>query len=282
VTNPTMLGSVDFSSTPSTSNPFHPEDLAISPTGRYVVVSDGYSYCTYRVNLGVASIDVTSRNLVQYLTLASPKQAQNVSVDNYGNVFVGDYCNRRLYLLRIDSNGALTDTGATFDFSYAPFNSYVSPDSSRLFVVGEGGITVFQINGAGSITKILESTTVGKIQSMAFSPDGTKVFLGDYSTSPDRIIVANTNNLTVITTVDILTDQTAGYFDVDVMSVEPNGQKLYMGNMADGTTRTNKVTVVNLDDYVLSTIDLASDSVPTALAFRGVYRFDLRLPLVLR
>ena len=47
-------------------------------------------------------------------------------------------------------------------------------------------------------------------------------------------------------------------------------------------TGTNKVMVLNLNDYSQTTIDLAPASYPTAIAFRGVFRFNLYLPLILR
>lgn len=283
IENPIVSGFLDFSSIPSPNNPFNPEDLAITVDGQYIVVSDGATDdCGYVVNSGVASIQVGNRTPIQYLTLESPKQAQSIAIDKFGNVFVGDWCNKKLYVLKLNNNGTLTDTGMEIDLPFKPLNSCVSPDSSRLLVVGSNGVRVYQIIGQGSITQIRESLALGKIQSMAFSLDEERIFLGDVSTSLDRIIVANINDLSVITTVNLLSDLTGGFYGVDVMSIVPDGQKLYMGNMSKHGLTTNKLMVLNLSDYSLSSLDLADTSVATATTFRGVYRIDLYLPMLMK
>jgi sugar lactone lactonase YvrE len=276
--SPQPLGAVDF-----TASGFNPADLALSPDGRYVLVSDGArSDCSYGTDKGLASLWVADRRLVQYLALPSPRQAQSVAVDRFGNVFAGDYCNRRLSVLRLGDDGTLAVTGVEFSLPFAPYNVAVSPDSSRLVVVGRGGVSVYRITGPGGVVHLFDNLTLGNIQSVTWSPDGRTVFLGDYAPSPDRLIVARAEDLGVVRTVSLLSDVSAGFYGIDVLSLTPDGRWLYIGNMARSGAPTPKLMVLDLSDYSLRGIDLAPNSLPVATAFRTLVQFRVSVPLLLR
>ena len=283
--NPQIIGEVDFSSTPDASHPFHPEDLAITPNGKFVLASDGKeNEGGYDIDMGVASIDVQTETLVEFLILDPNKQAQSVSVDKYGNVYAGDNANQKLYILDIDlSTGALSDSGIEFDLPFAPLNSYTSPDGDNLIVVGKGGLVVFNINGAGdiiqgqSITDLDGDGNDDDIQSAAYSADGTALYLADNSTDPDRVIIMDVNPDGTLsfsgTTIDLLTDFTKGWFGIDVMALEPDGNTLYIGNMSDGDEQgdivTNGLMILDLTTYQLTTMALPG-AIPTATAFKKI------------
>jgi len=280
---PQVSAEVDFSNIPTSTDPFYPEDLALTPDEKYILVTDG-GECSYDIAHGVASISVQTQTFVQYLTLSSPKKGQSISIDKYNNVYVGDYCENKLYMISIDSvNGTLTDTGIEISLPITPFNSYISPEGDKLIVIGTYGVVIFEINGPGSITQKqfipdLDGDTVAdRLQSSSYSADGTKIYFGDRSASPDRIIVMNIeqdDSLSFSETIDILTDHKRGFYGVDVMQIEPKGEKLYMGNMSSGggtgAVTTNEVMILDLSDKTLSTVALGIDSHPAGIAFKGV------------
>ncbi|MFN8533083.1 MAG: hypothetical protein U0556_06020 [Dehalococcoidia bacterium] len=282
IDHPKLKDSIDFRAVPTTTPSFHPEDIAITPDGRFAVVSDGaMASCGYSIAQGIATINLTTRTLKQYLTLSKPKVVQSVSVDKYGNVYGGDYCNQKLYVLTLGSDGTVADTASEFALDIRPLNSYVSPDSRQLFVTGFKGVEVYQIEGPGKITASAKNLTLGNIQSMAFSADGTKGYLADIASTPDRIIVLDTRTLQPLRTISLLSNCAGGYYGTDVTAITPDGKKLYVGNLAAaGSCDTStKLFVMDLDDYHTGAIDLGPDSAPAATAFRGLFRFDFYVPL---
>ncbi len=288
ITNITSVSEVDFSSTPSASSPFQPYDITITPDGNFALLSASSSKtsegefssssCSYSSSMGVASVDMRNKTLTQYLTLDSPKQSDNISADIFGNVFVGDYCNKKLYLLQIDTTtGLLTDTGIEFTLSFGPVNSYTSPKGDNLIVTGWGGIVVFRTDGLGDITE-LQNITDYSIQSAAYSPDGKTAYFGDINASPDRIVVMDINTDGTLTpngtefTLD--TNMVRLFLGIDTISLNGEGTKIYAGNMGNPDTEfetlpVTGVMVIDLSSGNAGTVTLGESAMPTALAFQG-------------
>ncbi len=196
----------------SVTTPMAAGDIAISPDGRFALVSGG-SPSPY-----IAVIDLRSRTLA-YTVEMGTAQAQAVDIAPNGTVVVADYVGGAegrsfVHALYPDASGQLTVTGS---YSYAlamdgelidpsstmtlptPSNVVIAPDGQTVFVCDatpynndpETGhvadpryaVGIYQIVAPGvlSFTSVIANLTRAT-QSIAFSPDGTQAYLSRHGT----------------------------------------------------------------------------------------------------
>jgi YVTN family beta-propeller protein len=228
---------------------FSAEDVALSPDGRWVLVTDGSSVAR------VASIDVLNRELVQ----TQPVQgAQAVAVAADGEtVIVTDADHDQVHLLRLNpEDGTLTYAGQRLRTGDVPINVAISPDGTTALVANfwEESVTVLRIDGPGDVVRIGEvSHLPGGQQSIAFSPDGGRAYVLSIDPDPDQLSVLHVNGPGEITDsgirIDLHTRAVAGFYGIDCLAVSPDGQKAYVGNPSDWGNPIDEVTIVDLIEY---------------------------------
>jgi len=254
---------------------FSAEDIALSPDGRWALVTDGGPGSTK-----VASIDVLNRRRVQ--TLVGPR-AQAVAVAADGEtVLVVDTEYERVHLLHLNpEDGELTYTGQHRTTGDRPFNVAISPDGRTALVANfwDDTVTVLQIDGPGDVVRIGELGGLpGGQQSIAFSPDGSKAYVVSLEPDPHQLSVLNVNGPGDVTDsgirIELRTRTWWGFYGVDCLAVSPDGGKAYVGNPNVLEERAiDEVTVVDLIGYRV-TGQIPVGRYPVGIAF-----FTSREPL---
>lgn len=241
---PSVLGSVVTT--------FSAEDIALSPDGRWALVTDGGA------RPRVASIDVFNRKLVKTLTVTG---AQAVAIAADGEtVLVADTDSNRVHLLHLNpEDGELTYAGQNRRTGVVPINVAISHDGRTALVANfwDDTVTVLRIDGPGDVVKIGELRGLpGGQQSIAFGPDGSKAYVVSIDPDPDQLSVLNVNGPGDVTDsgirVKLHTRARCGFYGIDCLAVSPDGRKAYVGNPCDDPNWGNaidEVTVVDLIDY---------------------------------
>jgi len=218
---PALLGSVTTSymdtSTPPVEVPVYAEDIAITPDGRYALVTDG------GFSPKIFVIDIASRTMASVFddtdAVAVPPishQHQSVAVAPDGRtVLTVDYFSRKVYVLTLGADGHLTFVNA-LDASvpvwdpvaseniptFGPVNVEIAPDGKTAIVAGvpenwkdkagtipaDMAFPVLKIASPGVVTlnQVLTATTALKgSQSVAFNRGGTKTYVMCTQPLPD-------------------------------------------------------------------------------------------------
>lgn len=241
---PTLLGSVVIH--------FSAEDIALSPDGRWALVTDGGTQNR------VAVIDVLNRQLVQ--TLIGPVvQAVAVAADGE-TVLAVETNGDRVHILHLTpETGELTWTGEHRRTGTRPINVTISPDGRTALVANfwEHTVTVLRIDAPGDVVRIGELIhLVGYPQSVVFSPDGTRAYVASvHPRHRDQLSVLNINGPGDVVDsgirIQLDTRETCGFYGVDTLAVSPDGEKAYVGNpcVFEAQNPSDKVTVVDLINY---------------------------------
>ena len=255
---PVELGSVLIPSSATA------EDLALSPDGRWVLVTDGGGAER------VTSIDVLNRERVQTQPVPG---AQAVAVAADGEtVIVIDTDRDQVHVLRLNpEDGTLIYAGQRLRTGDVPINVTISPNGRTALVANfwDDTVTVLRIDGPGDVVRIGELRYLpGGQQSIAFSPDGGKAYVVSIDPDPDEFSVLNINGPGDVTDsgvrIDLDTSAPSGFYGVDCLAVSPDGSKAYVGN--PGGNPIDEVTIVDLIDYsVTGQIDVGR--YPVGIAF---------------
>lgn len=289
LTDPTAPGSPD-----NVTLSFFPEDIAITPDGRFAVVTDG------GFSPSIAVIDIANRVLVEDI---QPTTADNTAV--YMNavavaadgrtVLTIDYSGGLVNTLTIDSAGHLTYAGAidiSPDNTLRPVNISISPDGRTAIVaavasgdntadtIANMGFPVLRITAPG-VVEFVGLTAAGDdfiaAQSVAFNPAGTKAYVNCVRAMPDpaidntddpayprnAIVVLNVTAPGVVgnsgTSIPVELIGRSQLFGVDTLAVAPNGRDLYVSNMTLSGAKNH-----------IQVVDLATESVAGTIAFDNV------------
>jgi DNA-binding beta-propeller fold protein YncE len=243
---PAVLGSV--------LTTFSAEDIALSPDGRWALVTDGSGKDR------IASIDVLNREVVQ--TLVGPRMAQAIAIAADGEtVLTADTDNDRVHVLHLSpEDGELTYTEQHLITGDAPINVAISPDGRTALVANfwDDMVTVLRIDGPADVVKIGELGHLpGGQQSIAFSPNGQEAYVVSVDPDPDQLSVLDVKGPGNVTDSGIKIDLDTrawwcGFFGVDCLAVSPDGSKAYVGNPCDNPNWGNpieEVTIVDLIEY---------------------------------
>ncbi len=282
VTNPTipyLLGAVNCS--------FFTEDTAITPDGKYALVTDG------GLSHWIASIDIATRTLIENVTAAAGAQAVAIAPD--GTIVTIDYFGIKIQTLKIDAAGHISN-GSVYDIPYSVMNGVnvtersvnvgIAPDGETVLVmpVASNATLVYRISSYATLTYVGKVTGLpafwyvddpnnndtaywrGSRQSVAFSDDGKKAYvinngIADIDAEEwynNTISVLNINgpgsvSLSKAYAATLHQNSSSQLFGVDVLAVAQN--KLYVGNptISGGTSYLN---VVNLDNFNVKTIQI--------------------------
>jgi len=246
---PSFLGSVTLS--------FFAEDIALTPDGRYALVTDGGFSPT------IAVIDVQNRLLIEEYTDGAGNSFQAVAVAADGTtVLAVDYFGAKVNTLTLDDLGHLTYVG-NLDISNGgtlnPVNVSISPDGKTAIVATVANAVLPAVPADNMRYPVLEITAPGVVefksfvvttnrltacQSIVFNPRGTKAYALSNQEDPDPLDLIAPNNAiveldvagpgavsdaTVTTSVDFI--GSSQLFGVDTLAIDRTGRYLYVSNM---------------------------------------------------
>jgi hypothetical protein len=236
------------------------EDVAISPDGRFGVVSDGSSLTSEFL---IFFDPQTFTSYSAYALQTHGANAQAVAIASNGTVIACDFSYDRIVFGRVNSSytGLVSeDTLPVVD----PLNVSISPDGTTALVasIWAKRLGIFQITGAGTVVPGVPTFLSLGVppQSIDYSPDGRKAYIACLTSVPYTQDQFSWINVTAPGRVSMGASPVAsffstcygGYFGVDILSVAPGGNWAIAG--------TNNVPghfdpqLVNLNTYAVSSI----------------------------
>lgn len=254
---PTLLGSLKIS--------FFAEDIAITPNGRFALVTDG------GFAPKIAVIDIASRTLVEeYDASAASRSHQAVAVTPDGQtVLTVDYAAGKVHVYTLSAEGHLsysTSIDVSHGSKLGPVNVAIAPNGKTAVVAShcssadDMGFPVLNITGVGLASTsgiVVPSQRLIGAQSIVFSHHGSKAYLNciqepdGSGTTPNNVIeeldIAADGQVSdggVLATVDFA--GTSQLFGVDTMAVDYARNWLYVSNMTVAGGKSH-VQVIDLE-----------------------------------
>jgi len=267
---PRLLGSLKIS--------FYAEDIAITPNGRFALVTDGL----YTPKIAV--IEIASRTLVEeYDASVAGRSHQAVAITPDGRtVLTVDYFGGKVHAYTLSDDGHL-NFSTSIDISHGgtlkPINLSIAPDGKTAVVATASNsaatmaFPVLKITGAGLASTsgiVTPSRRLIGSQSVVYSRNGRKAYLNCVQ-EPDG---SGTTLSNVIEVLDIANDSQASdagvlatvdftassqLFGVETMAVDYARNWLYVSNM----------TAFGAKNHV-QVIDMASGATVKAITFDPV------------
>jgi len=227
------------------------EDLALSPDGNYLVVTDG----TSRVPVSVIGIDARAEVAV-YNT---GQDVNSVEVAPDGSVLIGSHGSRRIHRLLIAPDGSLVDTGETL-LGVQATNVAVGPFGAPGVVVGRanGLLTLFDVGGMiDRGFRVMPGTGVSAV----FNAEGDRLYVRTINAG--AVEAYDVNPLTgAVDDAPMLSFPVANvsaFFGIEQMALHPEGEMLYV-------SEPGGVAVYDaLNGARLSTITAANMTQPTGV-----------------
>ncbi|MHC1696615.1 MAG: YncE family protein [Geobacteraceae bacterium] len=290
---PVALGSVTLS--------FFAEDMALTPDGRFALVSDG------GFSPRIAVIDVKNAVLVEeYTSPDLDPDPVNTSYDTYFNsiavaadgktVLAADYFTGKVHTLTINDAGHLTFVGSidvTNGGTLRPVNVTIAPNGKTALVAvvaSDPDITdtllpadhmrfpVLEITAPGVVVlKSFVATTVRIIacQSIVFNSGSSKAYVLCNQEDPDTTDAVLPNNAIIELSVDgtgAVSDSgyttvvdfigTSQLFGVDTLAFDRYNNYLYVSNMTLSGAKSHLQVVDVQNRTVVKTIDFADVEMP--------------------
>ena len=225
------------------------EDIAISPDGKYLVVSDGGAIAPLSV------IDIASRTEINTFSLGSDCNSVDVCAD--GSVLATSNNNRNVRRLTIDGAGNITDTGELLPTAIQPNNVYCAPGGASGLVVtrSSGNLQSFSMPGLSAVDTRSFSGSFGI--SGVVNAAGDRVYVR--SIDPGSVDMfgynAATGELSATPLATISVDNTSTFYGVDQIALSPDQSKLYVSQRA------------SLDVYDASTLDFITSISDASISF---------------
>jgi len=256
--NPVLSGSVTLS--------FHAEDIAMTPDGRYALVTDG----AFTSSIGV--IDVDARTLVEEFDDSTHDHTAIAVAEDGVTVLSASYYDGLIHVFILDENGHLTYVNSidvTNDNTLLPINLTISPDGKTVIVASvistglpaDMAFPVLTITGPGEVTLTdmvtpTSSTDLVGSQSIVFNREGTKAYLicaQEYIADPapnNVIMVLNITEPGVVSDAGepMMVDfyETSQLFGVDTLAMDYSKGYLYVSNMVIGNSE-NYIQVLEVE-----------------------------------
>jgi WD40 repeat protein len=203
------------------------EDLAISPDGKFLVVSDG------GVPAPISVVDIARQAEIHTLSVGS--DTNSIDVCSNGSVLATSFNDRTVHRLKINRAGVLRDTGEVLSLDSAANNVFCAPGgTSGLVIYGfpTAELTSFTIPGLHRVdTRELPG---GYGNTGLVNVTGNRVFarITDESANTGFIDSFDYNAITAALGAtprfSIPVSVAPGYFGVDQLALHPNNAKLYV------------------------------------------------------
>lgn len=200
----------------------NPQGLAITPDGRYLLVSEN------RLGGVVAVIDIGTKTTVASFALGAGFIPLGIAVHPDGQRAYVAFANPTLMggdVVRVFDITTMTATAVTIPVGAVPTGMAVTPDGTKLFVSNNGSSTVSVIDTA--------TDTVTTTVAAGAAPAGLAV-------SPDqsRLYVVN-NGSSSVSVIDVALNNVVGTVNVGAapegIAITPDGQRAYVANAASNT-----------------------------------------------
>lgn len=260
--DPTLIGSAFIG--------LNAEDIAITPDGQYLYVTDGNS----SPNIGV--VDMATRSLKFFETLPGGRLAESISITPDGQTaIVTDFTGNAVHTFLIKSNGKLRFMNTYSVVPFGPINAIVSPNGKTVIVILDTRSTspIYFTVGAPGYLDFQERIPLPARggQGCVFSADSTKAYflttaLG-WGTQVHILDVAPDGSVSPSgASIDVFPDRPLNaLFGVESIALEPSERYIYVTN---STIIGGIVTVEVLDLDTNTQVDsLMGTGVPTGIAF---------------
>ncbi|MBI4518976.1 MAG: hypothetical protein HY699_24560 [Deltaproteobacteria bacterium] len=228
-----------------------PEDLALTPDGRFLLACDGSGLSTNPLSV----VDLTTGTEIGTFALGASCTAVDVCSD--GSVLVAEFDTGRVRRLRINGGGVITDTHDVLTIT-APFNVACAPDAKSGVVMGVNELRSFRLPGLAAVD-----------QRVLGANEGVTALIDDAGSS----VFARSNNAGIIqkfgytsasgalSAAALRADSAANallYFGVDQMALHPFAPQLYVSDKDADVVRvldTNGGQLAVIDDPAAVTTD---------------------------
>ncbi len=270
---PTLLGQVKI--------PFFAEDMAISPDGKYVLITDGGFSSTIMViefrivcNNGVCYIEISIKIRFNFPNVYS--NAIAISPDGQ-TVLTADYFAGKINLFNFNQeNGTLTYVRSQYVLPARPVNIEISPDGKTAIAASANGYKapVFALHAGEMEFKGFAILPHKSGQSCVFSNDGTKAYYlsnSIYYRAMIEVLEVTGPGQVTATGISIPARPKKGtsqLFGVDTIAIDPKGEYLYVANptVSGGSQRISIIdlTINQQVNYV------EGNGIPTGIAFTTI------------
>jgi len=265
---PTIIG--------KTHIPFFAEDMAITPDGQYVLITDG----GFAPSIAVVDIATHKLSNIQsfgtaYSNAVAISSAKSVEFGSY-MVLTADYFQSRINVFRLYGD-TLDYVKSINVYPARPVNIEISPDGQTAIAATANGFRV-------PVLKITDNAHVKfsgfaimphkSGQSCVFSPDGTKAYYlsnSVYYRAMIEVLEVTGPGLVTATGVSIPARPKKGtsqLFGVDCIAIDPAGEHLYVANptVSGGCQRISIIdlTINQQVNYV------QGNGIPTGIAFTTI------------
>jgi DNA-binding beta-propeller fold protein YncE len=260
---PTLLGQARIG--------FFAEDMAITPDGKYVLVTDG-GFASR-----IAIVDIAGQYVVNSPNFSGVYSNAVAITPNGLTVLTADYFQGKINQFAFNpEDGTLTFVHAFYVLPTRPVNIEISPDGQTAIAVSATGYKhpVFSLCPTNVVFTGFVTVAHKSGQSCVFSKDGTKAYVLSNSTyyraMIEELAVAGPGIVTA-TGVSIPARPMKGtsqLFGVDSIALDPDGEYLYVANptLSGGVQRISIIdlTINQQVNYV------QGNGIPTGIAFATI------------
>jgi len=221
-TPPTAVGAITVPAIP------FPESTAVTPDGRFAVVSDGGG------ETDVVSVDLQTGSVISTVPQMPSNEGGAITPDGRLVLLLSSSQNV-VAVLSLSDTGALTDTGQRVALAGQTLGARtiaISPDGRIALVTNaaQNLVSVLKITG-GAVSLV---TSIGNLGSgtsgVSFTPDGRKAYVSNFSSSD--IAVLNVSAADAVTDTGVRIAVPGGtpntFFGVPGIAVTPDGTRLYV------------------------------------------------------
>jgi DNA-binding beta-propeller fold protein YncE len=248
---------------------FFAEDMAITPDGKYLLVTDG------GFSPRVAVIDMSCYNFLKSNNLGTNRYANAVDItpDSKTAVFV-DYFQGRAYSYSLQNDGSLVYINTAWVLPCRPVNVTISPDGHTAILASAGNSVCVAlaiddtglIYGTESVPMPFKSG-----QSCVFNKAGDKAYYLSNSqnngTKIVELLITGPGQVTASgNTISCYPPKgTSQLFGVDTIALDPSGNYLYVANptLSGGL---QGIDILDLTTYTRIGY-VVGNGIPTGIAF---------------
>jgi YVTN family beta-propeller protein len=224
-----------------------------SPDGTKVFVSDTNSQ-------SVSVLDSSTGLTLAIVRVGFSVQWAAIS-PNGSRLYVESFDAANLYHIVAIDTALNTVSGELAIQDFAVDAMTLSPDGTRLYVVGSVGLYVIDADSL-SVTKRIPSISA---TSQAVTPDGKYLYIaspGDTGNPKESVKVLSTTNYAVIETIPLPSKVSAGF-----IKITPDGSQAWLGEFPLDNGVSSIIIVISTSTFGTSTITLPASESPGAILF---------------
>ncbi|MCX6583671.1 MAG: hypothetical protein NT166_26145 [Candidatus Aminicenantes bacterium] len=260
---PTLLGQTRIG--------FFAEDMAITPDGKYVLVTDG-GFASR-----IAVVDIAGQYVVGSPNFANVYSNAVAITPNGLTVLTADYFQGKINQFAFNpEDGTLTFVHAFYVLPTRPVNIEISPDGQTAIAVSATGYKhpVFSLCPTNVVFTGFVTVAHKSGQSCVFSKDGTKAYLLSNSWNSRAMVeVLEVTGPGQVTASGVSIPArpkkgTSQLFGVDTIAIDPNGEYLYVANptLSGGSER---ISIIDL--AVNAQVNyIQGNGIPVGIAFTTI------------